>query len=366
MATINPDTRVAILARRLYPPGGGERSLLYLKRRLDTECQVKVFGYYTDPDYQYDDAVLTAYPNSPLSAYAKPLADVHEDVLLATRLRDELLAFDPDLIFSQHQVSYLGAWVARNTDARLVHFLRDEEQIPDRRDTYRSFPLSVLAWAYDHALKYTTDRLFRASDFVVANSAYIAGQYTSHYPSISPTVVYPFVDLDGYAVEPGEKILHVNPSRHKGIDVTLDVAERLTDKQFIVVGTDPDADIRDRMRRLDNLEFRGYVNDMADIYRETKLILYPSRWDEPFGRVPIEAGASGIPTLCSGTGGLPESVGHDEFVVKSNDPGDYVSRISDIVRDYKMYSALARENASEKSASSQYELLLSNVPPREP
>jgi len=45
-------------------------------------------------------------------------------------------------------------------------------------------------------------------------------------------------------------------------------------------------------------------------------MLVPSQWEEPFCRVPIEAGFSKIPTIDSKTGGLIESVGEGGILIE--------------------------------------------------
>jgi glycosyltransferase involved in cell wall biosynthesis len=48
----------------------------------------------------------------------------------------------------------------------------------------------------------------------------------------------------------------------------------------------------------------------------TKVLLVPSQWPEPFGRVAVEALANGIPVVASRTGGLPEAVGDAGILVE--------------------------------------------------
>ena len=55
---------------------------------------------------------------------------------------------------------------------------------------------------------------------------------------------------------------------------------------------------------------------MREVYEKVKIVLVPSASDEPFGRVPVEAGINGIPTIASNRGGLPESVGEGGILIK--------------------------------------------------
>jgi glycogen synthase len=49
--------------------------------------------------------------------------------------------------------------------------------------------------------------------------------------------------------------------------------------------------------------------ELADRYRAADTVVFPSQWEEPFGLVPIEAMACGVPVVATGTGGS------DEFLV---------------------------------------------------
>jgi len=59
---------------------------------------------------------------------------------------------------------------------------------------------------------------------------------------------------------------------------------------------------------------------MKDIYRDTRILLVPSQWEEAFGRVAAEAHFSGIPVVASNRGGLPESVGSGGLLLDPEAP----------------------------------------------
>ncbi|MEK6950173.1 MAG: glycosyltransferase family 4 protein [Nanoarchaeota archaeon] len=44
------------------------------------------------------------------------------------------------------------------------------------------------------------------------------------------------------------------------------------------------------------------------LYAQADLVVFPSLWPEPFGRIALEAQASGVPLIASATGGIPELV----------------------------------------------------------
>lgn len=78
-------------------------------------------------------------------------------------------------------------------------------------------------------------------------------------------------------------------------------------------------------------------------YRNTRLVLVPSIWQEAWARVVTEAQVSGIPALASNRGGLPESVGPGGVLVEPE--GEMCAWLDALVRlwdDQNYYERLSR------------------------
>ncbi len=56
------------------------------------------------------------------------------------------------------------------------------------------------------------------------------------------------------------------------------------------------------------------------IYANADIILFPSLWPEPFGRIPIEAHAAGKIVIASNIGAIPETVNENDTLIAPNDP----------------------------------------------
>lgn len=120
-------------------------------------------------------------------------------------------------------------------------------------------------------------------------------------------VVHPPIDPTRYECTPGKHVTMVNLWENKGPDVFYALADRFPDVQFLGVRggyADKHQDIRVR----DNVTIVPNSNDFRNILMNTSILLMPSRY-ESFGRVAIEAGAAGIPTIASPTEGLLEALG---------------------------------------------------------
>lgn len=83
----------------------------------------------------------------------------------------------------------------------------------------------------------------------------------------------------------------------------------------------------------DRVIFMGSLpkEELPEIYRKADIILFPSIWPEPFGRVLIEAMAAGVPVIGTAVGGAAEIL-YDEENALLFPPGDPAALASQIVR----------------------------------
>ncbi|MDV8023654.1 glycosyltransferase family 4 protein [Rhodococcus sp. IEGM 1330] len=97
----------------------------------------------------------------------------------------------------------------------------------------------------------------------------------------------------------------------KGVRIALDVAESMNVAAVVIGDGSLRSEVQERSRKSDGqIRYMGalsYVDTMRTL-ADTKLVLVPSAWDEPFGRVAAEALAVGALPLVSNRGGLPEIV----------------------------------------------------------
>jgi glycosyltransferase involved in cell wall biosynthesis len=110
-------------------------------------------------------------------------------------------------------------------------------------------------------------------------------------------------------------------SRWKGQHVFIRAAAIVHDRfpraGFQIVGSamfgedDYEREIRElvhEMKMDDCLEFTGFRSDVADIIRQSTLLVHASTVGEPFGQVLIEAMAAEKPVVATKGGGVPEIV----------------------------------------------------------
>ena len=105
----------------------------------------------------------------------------------------------------------------------------------------------------------------------------------------------------------------------KGVDLLIDALAVLHSRglrpTLSVVGTGPeDETLRDQVHRLglsDAVAFLGRRSGpaLARTLAAHRVLVVPSRWQEPFGVVALEGLACGLRVVASNVGGLPEAVG---------------------------------------------------------
>lgn len=182
----------------------------------------------------------------------------------------------------------------------------------------------------------------------LANSRFVAARFRAAF-GIEPAAIPPLVRAGDYRVQSRRRnATFVGPVRRKGVETAFALAQRRPDVPFRFVESWPLSRrelrrLARRARALGNVELRRSTGDMRGVYRDAKLLLVPSVWEEAWGRVVTEAQLSGIPVLASDRGGLPESVGPGGILVPADaDLADWEKALSALWDDEDHYDRLAR------------------------
>lgn len=123
-------------------------------------------------------------------------------------------------------------------------------------------------------------------------------------------------------------------TQRKGFGFMLETLASTEHTWELYIGGRTDSDyVRDLRARYEssNIYFLGYVNP-ADFLGTIDVLLVPSLWPEPFGRIVAEAYAHGVPVIASNRGGLREIVedGQTGFTFDPNQPSEMTERIQDL------------------------------------
>jgi glycosyltransferase involved in cell wall biosynthesis len=152
----------------------------------------------------------------------------------------------------------------------------------------------------------------RRAHAVVTVSQYLADYVVEH--SGIPALYRPiqFIDaVDSPCLGRFENplITMVNPCALKGIVIFLALADSFPNAQFAVIPTwGTTAEDRVQLAARPNIRFLEPVDDIREIFRETRVTLVPSLWAEARSRLIFESMISGVPVLASDRGGNREAM----------------------------------------------------------
>lgn len=162
-------------------------------------------------------------------------------------------------------------------------------------------------------------------DMVVCNTRWIARRLSPGRHGVRSVVVHPTIDPAQHATEPGDAVTMINFFRIKGPETFWRLARSFPNYRFLAVrGAYGKQDIRPGLK---NVEVIATTTNMRrDVWSRTRVLLVPSRY-ESYGRVAIEACASGIPVIAAPTPGLRESLGRGGVFVARSNPGEWQRRL---------------------------------------
>ncbi len=161
-----------------------------------------------------------------------------------------------------------------------------------------------------------------------ANSRFTASRWKAlfgiHCHTLPPAIRAERYCLPGIGT--GDRVLFVNPVPEKGIERVMEVAACNPDLPFLIaeswhVGEGWRAWLQRRFGALPNVEWRPATVDVRELFRDSRLLLMPSVWEEAYGRTVVEAQLNGLPVLASDRGALPVTVGGGGAVLDPHAPG---------------------------------------------
>jgi glycosyltransferase involved in cell wall biosynthesis len=193
-------------------------------------------------------------------------------------------------------------------------------------------------------------------DRIIAVSRYLADALVDvGYPRARIQVMHHGVDPSRWTADPPAadtplRIFHpARLSLDKGsllvVRALARVRRRLPQARALLAGTGRIVDFESRQAQevaavreeIEHLGLRDAVelraipwDEMPREFAGSRVVVYPSRFDEPFGIAALEGMASARPVVVSRVGGMPEFVrdGLDGFVVAPDDDAELADRIS--------------------------------------
>jgi glycosyltransferase involved in cell wall biosynthesis len=224
-------------------------------------------------------------------------------------------------------------------------FLRPEGICPEPRDCASCMAAYFRAWHKTPIyVKMWRDTGYRFKAISRHVNGYIYNSsYTSNRIGLGPgRVIFNAVNLDHISRRrtiPGKVLYIGNVTRRKGIALLVRAIRDL-DVTLHIVGDGyllPDIQGKNIVKhgRLDYLELLEHLSD-------AEMLVVPSIWPEPFGRVAVEGMAAGLPVVATPVGGLSEVVGNSGIILRNVDVVELQNAIRNMHEDIELQKKFGR------------------------
>ena len=116
----------------------------------------------------------------------------------------------------------------------------------------------------------------------------------------------------------------------KGLDVAFEAVRNCKKPAYFYVAPRESQEIwlnnlLTKNHSLAKIQYNAQRGDVVNQYKKSKLLLFPIKWEEPFGLVMLEAMASGTPVVAFARGSVPE-------VIKDGETGFLINPSHDDIR----------------------------------
>jgi glycosyltransferase involved in cell wall biosynthesis len=255
--------------------------------------------------FEYDCRIFSLYPLKTRAQYGPVKLYTYRDT---DELKLMIITWKPDIIIGTMNGIHHSVRIARHFNIPTIAYFHSYEYCPPDADEARKWLISP---SKEPASEKEIQLVMDEADALVVNSNYMRQRFEKAHKR-DYLVIYPEFVHDEFLVRSdfrsgAQHISGVCGYAYKGANIFLDLANQFGQEKFLLAG-------HVDCRYLE--DFRGQANitlipftPIKRVLKQSKIVLVPSQWPEPFGRIAIEAMANGIPTLASRCGGLTEILG---------------------------------------------------------
>lgn len=361
--------KIAITSEYFHPyTGGAEQSALELSKALKKKGHEVII--FTRGNGEMDEVegiqVKRLFSDLKKGTIRRDvpfprLVDKKEEVRLHTEIKDE--AFDI-LHSNNRDTAVFTARVGRRLGIPVLVHIRDYWPLCPKRDFLRPEGIcskpklcgNCMARYYNawhkvafyykmwNDTSYRWQEIRKNADHFVYNSTYT--QERIHLEDGS--VIYNPVDVDKVRSREEEsgKVLYIgNVTERKGVKMLAEAVAEL-EVTLHIIG---DGYLLPKIGGKKIIKHgRVEYDELLKHLSNAEMVVVPSLWPEPFGRVAVEGMAAGVPVIVTPVGGLPEVVGDAGIILKRTGVDELRNTILTLHKDDGLRKRIG-ENGKEQS-----------------
>lgn len=362
--------RILFSAENFYPPkGGAELSVSLLLKKLNEKHEVTVVTPGEEEetiDWEGIDVHFKKIKINKIFNHFNYFTFFSKNKKWENVFRDFIREKKPDLIINQLILAPSIIRTAKQEGIKTITFIRSYEHfcpigllngvlchgkcylcVPRTKLGYLIWLRNFLQYPFIKAFLEQNKKALAQSDMLISNSHYMA-EVAEKKAGVKSEVAYPFIEVPKIKNGKDERyITFIKPYPNKGVSTFIELAKKMRGYNFLCAGEVPPIsnlllDIENTLKKLDNVNYIGRTKDMKSVYSQTRILLVPSIWPEPFGRVCVEAMANGIPCIVSNKGALPEVVGKAGIVIDNPlNTEEWIKAIKTL-EDKEIYNKLSK------------------------
>lgn len=364
-----------LIFNTLYSPyqiGGAEKSVQILAEGLLERGIEPVVVCTADRDnIDYVNGVKVYYVNtnnlywsykaSSSNKYLKPLWHVIDAINIFTyaKLHEIFVNESPDVVHTNNLSGFSDIvwYIAKKRKLKIVHTLRDYYQLCPKSTMFKNGKNCTSQCTSCKIYSIPKKHLSKNVDYVVGISKFILNKHTdtfSYFQNAKQSMIYNPVHKPTNFLpskKPDEPFITIGfvgsltPS--KGIEFILSRfsqmnLDRFGNVRLFVFGKAPIKEYGEFLTSKftdKRIHFKGHQKP-DEIYRLLDLLIVPSLWHEPFGRIVPEANSFAVPVLVSSNGGLPElvDINRNGSVYESEIDGDFELKLTEILANINNFN----------------------------
>lgn len=234
-----------------------------------------------------------------------------------------LIDFNPDVVHTNNLFG-LSTYVWKffsNKNVPIIHTLRDYWLLDPKTELNKTNPFITFFYQKYNKRKtkyvnyvtapsqFTLSTFINKKYFYKADNSVVVNCLKFDYDKIKKCISDRIKNNDDFTC-----FLFVGMlSEHKGILKLLDVFSKLDRNNLVlnICGQGPLKEtVEEYSLKYENINYLGQLSteELEKVYLNNDVLIVPSIWDEPFGRIVIEGNSYGLPAIVSNKGGLVEII----------------------------------------------------------